>query len=98
MNKKTIEDIDVRNKKVLVRCDFNVPQDEQGNITAISKGKTTIRVTDNNTGNQAQVLVDVISNNEKAVAVPDIVFKFWISRYKNLISAIGSIYNTACAF
>ncbi len=33
MNKKTIEDIDVRNKKVLVRCDFNVPQDEQGNIT-----------------------------------------------------------------
>lgn len=24
-NKKTVEDIDVRNKKVLVRCDFNVP-------------------------------------------------------------------------
>ena len=24
-NKKTIEDIDVRGKKVLVRCDFNVP-------------------------------------------------------------------------
>ena len=25
MNKKTIEDIDVQGKKVLVRCDFNVP-------------------------------------------------------------------------
>ena len=25
MNKKTIEDIDVKGKKVLVRCDFNVP-------------------------------------------------------------------------
>ncbi|MBQ8994083.1 MAG: phosphoglycerate kinase, partial [Turicibacter sp.] len=24
-NKKTIEDIDVKGKKVLVRCDFNVP-------------------------------------------------------------------------
>ncbi len=24
-NKKTIEDIDVAGKKVLVRCDFNVP-------------------------------------------------------------------------
>ena len=24
-NKKTIEDIDVNGKKVLVRCDFNVP-------------------------------------------------------------------------
>lgn len=33
INKKTIEDIDVKNKKVLVRCDFNVPQDDDGNIT-----------------------------------------------------------------
>lgn len=33
LNKKTIEDIDVNGKKVLVRCDFNVPQDENGNIT-----------------------------------------------------------------
>ncbi|MBQ6676804.1 MAG: phosphoglycerate kinase, partial [Clostridia bacterium] len=24
-NKKTVEDIDVKGKKVLVRCDFNVP-------------------------------------------------------------------------
>ena len=31
--KKTIRDIDVSGKKVLVRCDFNVPQDENGNIT-----------------------------------------------------------------
>jgi len=33
MNKKTVEDINVDGKKVLVRCDFNVPQDENGNIT-----------------------------------------------------------------
>lgn len=33
MNKKTIEDIEVNGKKVLIRCDFNVPQDENGNIT-----------------------------------------------------------------
>ena len=33
MSKKTIRDIDVLGKKVLVRCDFNVPQDENGNIT-----------------------------------------------------------------
>lgn len=33
MNKKTVKDIDVKGKKVLVRCDFNVPQDENGNIT-----------------------------------------------------------------
>ncbi|MFN3652150.1 MAG: phosphoglycerate kinase [Armatimonadota bacterium] len=33
MNKKTIEDVDVRDKRVLVRVDFNVPQDESGAIT-----------------------------------------------------------------
>ncbi len=33
MNKKTVRDIDLKGKKVIVRCDFNVPQDENGNIT-----------------------------------------------------------------
>ena len=33
MNKKTIRDIDVKGKRVLVRCDFNVPLDENLNIT-----------------------------------------------------------------
>lgn len=33
MDKKTVQDIDVNGKRVLVRCDFNVPQDENGNIT-----------------------------------------------------------------
>ena len=32
MNKKTIKDVDLKNKKVLVRCDFNVPMDENLNI------------------------------------------------------------------
>jgi len=33
MNKRTIEDIDVKGKKVIVRVDFNVPLDAEGNIT-----------------------------------------------------------------
>ena len=33
MNKKTVKDVDVKGKKVLVRCDFNVPLDENGKIT-----------------------------------------------------------------
>lgn len=33
LNKKSVEDIDVTGKKVLVRCDFNVPFDDNGNIT-----------------------------------------------------------------
>ena len=33
MNKKTVKDIELKGKKVLVRCDFNVPMDENKNIT-----------------------------------------------------------------
>lgn len=46
LNKKTVEDIDVSGKKVLVRCDFNVPFDENGNISdtkRIDEALKTIR-------------------------------------------------------
>ncbi len=33
MSKKTVKDIDLRGKKVFVRCDFNVPMDKNQNIT-----------------------------------------------------------------
>ena len=33
LNKKTVDDINVKGKKVLVRCDFNVPPLKDGKIT-----------------------------------------------------------------
>ena len=34
-NKKTVYDVDLKGKKVLLRCDFNVPQDKKtGEITS----------------------------------------------------------------
>ena len=46
LNKKNIEDINVSGKRVLVRCDFNVPFDENGNISdpkRINEALKTIR-------------------------------------------------------
>lgn len=46
MAKKTIADIDVQGKRVLMRCDFNVPMDENCNITSddrIVKALPTIK-------------------------------------------------------
>jgi len=46
MAKKTVADIDVKGKKVLMRCDFNVPLDENCNITSddrIVKALPTIK-------------------------------------------------------
>ena len=46
MAKKTVADIDVKGKKVLMRCDFNVPLDDNQNITSddrIVKALPTIK-------------------------------------------------------
>ncbi len=46
MSKKTVADIDVKGRKVLMRCDFNVPLDDNCNITSddrIVKALPTIK-------------------------------------------------------
>ena len=41
-NKKTVYDVDVKGKKVLLRCDFNVPQDKKtGEITSDKRSRPT---------------------------------------------------------
>jgi phosphoglycerate kinase len=40
--KKTVRDVDVAHKRVLVRVDYNVPQDEQGRITDNSRIRETL--------------------------------------------------------
>ena len=44
-NKKSVEDIDVSGKKVIVRCDFNVPQDDNGNITDDKRIRASLETT-----------------------------------------------------
>jgi len=42
MDKKTIEKVDIKGRRVFIRADFNVPLDENGNITDDSRIRATL--------------------------------------------------------
>ena len=65
MNKKTVRDIDVHDKKVLVRCDFNVPYNSDRVITdnrRIVAALPTIKyLLDNNTNSlNEEIIADFV--------------------------------------
>ena len=43
LNKKSVEDIQVTGKRVLVRCDFNVPLDENRHITDETRIRSSLK-------------------------------------------------------
>ena len=56
-NKKTIEDIDVRNKRVLVRVDYNVPLDENLNITDDTRIRLSLPTINYLIKNEAKIIL-----------------------------------------
>jgi len=54
---KTLKDFDVKNKRVLVRCDFNIPLDEKENITDDFRIKQTIPTIEYLLKNGAKVIL-----------------------------------------
>ena len=57
ISKKTVEDIDVKSKKVLVRCDFNVPLDKEGNITSDKRIKASLKTINYLIENNAKLIL-----------------------------------------
>ncbi|MDD5600469.1 MAG: phosphoglycerate kinase [Actinomycetota bacterium] len=56
-NKKTIEGIDVRNKRVLVRVDYNVPLDENLNITDDTRIRLSLPTINYLIKNEAKIIL-----------------------------------------
>src|SRR5699024_5878090 len=56
IDKKSIEDLNLNGKKVLVRCDFNVPMDEDRNITDDRRIRSSL-----------PTIEHILKNNGKAI-------------------------------
>ncbi|MBU4204707.1 phosphoglycerate kinase [Patescibacteria group bacterium] len=69
---KTVRDFNVKNKRVLVRCDFNVPLDEQGNILNDFRIRQTIPTIKYLLKEKAKIILMSHLGNPEGEMVPEL--------------------------
>ncbi len=72
LNRKTVEDIEVAGKRVLVRCDYNVPFDDKGNITDTKRIDESIKTLRYLIDHNAKVIICSHMGRPKGKVVPEL--------------------------
>ena len=75
MNKYTVKDLDVENKRVFVRCDFNVPLDANQNITDLTRIKGALPTIQYLLDHNAKVILCSHLGRPKRKVVPELSLK-----------------------
>lgn len=75
MNKYTVRDLDVDNKKVFVRCDFNVPLDKNQNITDKTRIKGALPTIQYLLEHNAKIILCSHLGRPKGKVVPEMSLK-----------------------
>lgn len=86
LNKKTVEDIEVKGKRVLVRCDFNVPINDNGNITDDTRIRAALPTINYLIENDAKVILMSHMGRPKGEPNPKYSLEPVAKRLANLIN------------
>ena len=85
LNKKTIEDIDVKGKRVLARVDFNVPQNEKGEITDDNRIRAALPTIQYLLDHGAKLILCTHLGRPKAKVEPEFTLKPCAERLSQLL-------------
>lgn len=85
MNKKSIRDIDVNGKKVFIRVDFNVPMDENQNITNDKRIRATLPTLNYLLEHNAALILACHVGRPKGQRVPELSVKPIVARLSELL-------------
>lgn len=86
LNKKTLKDLSVKGKKVLVRCDFNVPMDKEGNITNDKRIKSSLPTIEYLVEQEAKVILMSHLGRPKGEAKEEFSLKPVANRLEELLN------------
>ncbi|HHT9133402.1 MAG TPA: phosphoglycerate kinase [Candidatus Avalokitesvara rifleensis] len=85
MDKLFIKDVDVRNKKVLVRTDYNVPLDEHGNITDDTRIRATLPTVNYLLDGGAKIIIASHFGRPKGGRTPEFSLRPVVKRLSRLL-------------
>ena len=85
MHKLFIKDIDVRRKRVMVRTDYNVPLDEEGNITDDTRIRATLATINYLLDEEAKVIIATHLGRPEGEANPKYTLKPVVRRLQRFL-------------